>query len=158
MNIDISKIITGSVNSIDVEKEVVVDKETLEKSGIIELNSTKVTGRIHSILDNIFLTVNIKGEMVLPCAVTLKPVKYPFEVDIDEDIYELLEEIGIFVKKSENLLDIFPIIWENILMEIPIRVVSDDASSETLSGDGWKFITDEKPECNPELEKLKDLL
>ena len=59
---------------------------------------------------------------------------------------------------SKNSLDILPIIWENILMEIPMRVVSEDAEDVALSGDGWKFITGEEKTENSELSKLKDLL
>ena len=58
----------------------------------------------------------------------------------------------------QNSIDILPIIWENILMEIPMRVVSEDAEDITLSGDGWKFITGEEKTENSELSKLKELL
>ena len=62
------------------------------------------------------------------------------------------------MKKSENTIDIFPIIWENILMEIPIKVTSPDADKE-LSGDGWKFVTnDEGLKVSNAFDKLKDLL
>ena len=57
-----------------------------------------------------------------------------------------------------NTLDIFPIIWENILMEIPIRVVGDKNQNLQMEGDGWKLITEEEKKLNPELQKLKDLL
>ena len=44
-------------------------------------------------------------------------------------------------------------------MEIPIRVVSEEAEKGTYEGDGWKIVTDEvSTSPNPELEKLKDLL
>ena len=43
-------------------------------------------------------------------------------------------------------------------MEIPMRVVSEDADDVTLSGDGWKFIIGEEKKENSELSKLKDLL
>ena len=70
-----------------------------------------------------------------------------------------MEEINENSQKIENSIDIFPIIWENILMEIPMKVVSEKAKNLKLEGDGWKLITDEKKEeINPEFEKLNQLL
>ena len=41
-----------------------------------------------------------------------------------------------------------------------MKVVSNDNADITLSGDGWKVITEyvTEQEVNPELAKLKDLL
>ena len=59
----------------------------------------------------------------------------------------------------ENTIDIFPIIWENILVEIPSRVISGDTENLSLEGNGWKLCTEEQNEqINPELQKLRDLL
>ena len=76
---------------------------------------------------------------------------------IDDKLENILKELEID-KKIENTIDILPIIWENILMEIPMRVVSPNAKPEKLKGEGWQFITEQKGNVNPELEKLKDLL
>jgi uncharacterized protein len=122
----------------------------------------KVVGEItKDAIDNIYLNVDVSGTLVLPCAITLKPVDYPFNIKIEGNIDELVEENEKSVKKDENTLDILPIIWENILMEIPMRVVSKGAEEElsNLEGNGWKVITEEdNGEINPELAKLKDLL
>ena len=75
-----------------------------------------------------------------------------------EDFDELLKEINETLKKNQNTIDILPIIWENILMEIPIRVVGDKNQNLQMEGDGWKLITEEEKKLNPELQKLKDLL
>ena len=92
----------------------------------------------------------------MPCAITLKPVDYPFSVEINGELEELLMENS---KKFQNTIDIFPIIWENILMEIPMRVVSPnvDKSDIKLSGDGWKFASDEESSNNP-FSELKDYI
>lgn len=82
--------------------------------------------------------------MVLPCAITLKPVDYPFSIEFDKSLEEICEETTENLKKDENTLDILPIIWENILMEIPMKVVSKDANTSNLKGDGWEFVTNER--------------
>ena len=152
----------------DLEKFIPVDesysflKEELEGTDVISLDDVKVSGEItKDAIDNLYLNIDVKGVLVLPCAITLKPVNYPFDIKIEGNIDELVEENEKSVKKDENTLDILPIIWENILMEIPMRVVSEDAEEElsNLEGNGWKVITEEDDgEINPELAKLKDLL
>jgi hypothetical protein len=39
-----------------------------------------------------------------------------------------------------------------------MRVVSPDADITKLKGDGWRVITDEEDNVNPELSKLEELL
>ena len=92
--------------------------------------------------------------MVIPCAITLKPTEYPYNIQIKGTLSEILnknEEI------FTNTLDIFPIIWENILMEIPMRVVSPDAEDIKLEGEGWRLVTDEDITSSPLIE-LEDLI
>lgn len=147
---------------IPIKEEYSFSKEQLKGTDVISLDDMKVVGEItKDAIDNIYLNVDVSGTLVLPCAITLKPVDYPFNIKIEGNIDELVEENEKSVKKDENTLDILPIIWENILMEIPMRVVSKGAEEElsNLEGNGWKVITEEdNGEINPELAKLKDLL
>ena len=101
------------------------------------------------------LDLSVEGDMVIPCAITLKPTKYPYKTEIKGSLIEFLNENDDFFT---NLLDIFPIIWENILMEIPMRVVSDKAKDISLEGDGWKLITDDSENSSSPFDELKDLL
>ncbi len=136
---------------IDITKDELINDthsfKDLEGTGIIKLDNISITGE--HVKNEVKLTV--KGIMVLPCAVSLKPVDYSFEVEIEEKIEENL-------KNNQNTIDILPIIWENILAEIPIRVVSEDLTDIKKSGDGWILIDEKGTKTNPELEKLKDLL
>ena len=162
MIIDITKLKSNIVDKIDIDYSVSVDDDTLKESGIIELKDTYVKGFItKNEVDDYNLNVIISGTMVLPCSISLKPTNYEFSCSIDENVQELLEELGKTLKNSENSLDIFPIIWENILMEIPMHIVNEDIHDVKLSGDGWRVITeveDDSESVNPELQKLKDLL
>ena len=150
----------------NLEKNILIDmtysfdEELLKQADLLDLKDVTIQGDIHKdCLDEIILEVDVKGVMELPCAITLKPVEHPFSFKISGNIEELLEEIDENAKKSKNTIDILPIIWENILMEIPMKVVSDDADLSALKGDGWRVITEDmSPEINSGLEKLKDLL
>lgn len=157
MIIDITKLKSNIVDKIDIDEEVIVDSELLKETDIIELKDTLVKGFItKDDLNSYNLNVIISGTMVLPCSVSLKPTNYEFSCSIDENIEELLEELGKTLKNSENTIDIFPIIWENILMEIPMKVTSPDAEGVKLQGDGWKLVGEEENDGNTALEGLKD--
>ena len=124
------------------------------------LDDVKIEGEIFkNSLGNIELNLNVEGEMFLPCAITLKPVKYPFSIEISGEIEELMENFEENERNFQNSIDILPIIWENILMEIPMRVVSVEAenSNMTMEGEGWKFITEEEEKTSP-LSELMDML
>ena len=64
------------------------------------------------------------------------------------------------LKIIQNRLDIFPIVWQNILVDVPLRVLAPDASDEPASGDGWRLITEDTNEevIDPRLAKLKDYI
>ncbi len=158
MEIDITRLKSGIDSFIPIDMTYSFTKEELENSGILKLDNVKIKGEIgkNSLYD---YTINIivEGTMILPCAISLKPVNYDFSVEIDENLAEMAEEFAENVKNNQKTIDIFPIIWENILMEIPMRIVSDDVSDVKTKGDGWELITDETS-GNSTLAKLKDLL
>ncbi|MBS7021060.1 MAG: DUF177 domain-containing protein, partial [Firmicutes bacterium] len=128
---------------------------------LLDLKDAHVSGFIYlDAIDEYALQLKVNGTMTLPCAITLKPVSHPFSYQIDDNLEKIVQEIDENAKKIENSIDILPIIWENIVMEIPMRVVSEGAENLELKGEGWKLVTEEeeKETINPELEKLKDLL
>lgn len=159
MKFDITRLKSGVDQEVTISESNIYNKEGLQDTPFLGLNF-KVEGVItKDSIDQYVLDCTVTGEMTLPCAVTLKPVVQPFSTSVYGNIEEMLEEIGEIDKKMENTIDIFPIIWENILVEIPSRIVSEDAENLTLEGDGWKLCTEERIETiNPELQKLSDLL
>ena len=159
MEIDITKLKSGLARTISIDETYSFNEEELKNSGILKLDNVKITGEISkNSLDDYNINIIVKGTMVLPCSVTLKPVDHEFTAEISGNLTEMLEEFAENSKNGQKSIDIFPIIWENILMEIPIRIVSDDISDVKTKGDGWELITDEKETVNPNLAKLKDLL
>lgn len=141
--IDLMRLKVGLDEYIDVDINYSFTKDDLINTNILELNNCKIIGTISNQYDDIYLDLTIDGVMVLPCAISLKPVNYPINSKITGSISELYPKNDINV---ENTIDIFPIIWENILMEIPLKVVSDDLSDVKTSGDGWKLVTEDKEE------------
>ena len=153
MNFDLTRLNNNIDKEVNVDLDYKFLPDELTGTDLLDCNCS-VKGEISkNSLGEIMLNLTVNGIMVLPCAITLKPVNYPFNIEIEGTIDELLEKNA---KKCINTLDIFPIIWENILMEIPMRVVSADAKDIKLSGDGWKLVTEE--ETNKPLSGLADLL
>lgn len=160
MNIDITSLKLNREDYIQIDREVIVSLEELVKANIIDLRDTTVKGTIYPYdVDNYELNLLVEGKIILPCSITLEPVEYDFSTEFSGIYTEMMGEIENFNKKIENSLDIFPIIWENILMEIPIKVTCPEATNLKLSGDGWKLVTEESVgEKNSAFDKLKDLL
>ena len=160
MNIDLTKLLYSQTDKILIDDTVVIPKEYLENSDIKNISEVKVTGEITSDEVETVINLNIKCDLTLICSVSLKDVKYPVDINIEEIIGENDENLEDFDKIINNSIDLLPIIWQNILLEVPIRVVSPDVKEENIYGDGWKFITkeEEKKEIDPRLSKLKDFL
>ena len=135
MKIDLNYLNRFSKLSIDNDFELSGDY--YKNTDIRALKNLHVDGEITiDYEDEILLNINISGIMILPCAVTLKDVEYKFQSDINESIGKF-EEI---YKNNKNSLDISDFLWENIVLEIPIRVVSRDIEPSNTSGDGWELV------------------
>jgi len=158
MNIDLTRLRSGVDKYVDINLTYSFSEEELNKSGIKSLNDVLITGTIkRNALDDYVLDVNVKGTAILTCAITLKDVPYEFDIIINDELLNLYEESSINIKNIGNTIDILPIIWENILMEIPTHVVSPGASSTELEGNGWNLNKSNDEKGNSELSKLKDL-
>jgi uncharacterized protein len=158
MIFDLIRLKNNVDKAIEINDDITFDEFDFSGTDLIDLKGVHVSGSLtKDSMDDICLYLSVSGVMVLPCAITLEEVPYNFSFVIDDKLENILEELKND-KKVENTIDILPIIWENILMEIPMRVVSPNAKLDKLSGDGWQFVTGEVKNVNPELEKLKDLL
>lgn len=157
MIIDLTKLIYNNVYKLPVKGEVIVPLEMLKNTDIRRISPVKVEGYIFNNEEEYELYITIKGTMILPCARTLKDVEYPFSSEIDEIIGENDDNS---LEINQNRLDIFPIVWQNILVDVPLRVLAPDASDEPVEGDGWRLITEDTNEevIDPRLAKLKDYI
>ena len=106
------------------------------------------------------IQLEITGEMVIPCAITLEDVTIPFDIESCEIFsFDQSDDENIhFCKK--NWIDLNPIVFQLILAEVPVKVVKNDISYP--KGDGWEIITEQDylnskiDEIDPRLAKLKD--
>ena len=160
MQYDIIRLNNNIDKFISIDETYSFSSDELMGTDLLKLENVKVSGELFkNSLGNLELNVDVEGVMQLPCAITLKPVDYPFDINISGEIDELTENMEENQRNFQNTIDILPIIWENILMEIPMRVVSEDVKDKdiNMSGDGWKFTTDEEETSSP-LSELMDYL
>ena len=137
MKIDLNYL--NRFGKMNIDSDFVIDEDYYKNTGIRKLENLHVSGEVSVDYDDyINLNVKITGRMILPCAITLNDVPYDFTSEIEENIGKF-EEI---YKNNKNLLEISPILWENIVLEIPIRVVSKDIKPSNTSGDGWELISE----------------
>ena len=155
MKIDLSKLIYNNAYKLPVEGEIIIPNDMLVNTDIRRISPVKVIGYVYNNEEELELSITIKGTMVLPCARTLKDVNYPFNIEINDVIGQNSDNS---LEINQNTLDIFPIVWQNILVDVPLRVLAPDAKEESIEGDGWRLITedDKKEEIDPRLSKLKD--
>ena len=160
MKIDLTKLLLSQCDEIEIDNDLEIPKEFSNGTDIKDISKVKLLGSITDDGENFNLSLNINCILTLTCSVSLKDVKYPINIDIDEILSQNSNNIEDFYKIINNSIDLLPIIWQNILLEVPIRVVSPDIEEENIYGDGWKFITkeEENKEIDPRLEKLKDFL
>ena len=134
MQVDITKLKSGYESYIDINFDNSFSEEELKTTEIIKLDDAHIEGILENSYDDYHLDVTVTGTMILPCSVTLKEVSLPFSIRIDEILGEYFENDQKKYKRCENSIDIFEIIWENIVMEIPMIVVSPEAENFTIEG------------------------
>ena len=117
----------------DYSFEVTYDfcEEVKNIDDILGISEIKVTGEIRVLEFNTFeFDLHIQGSLILEDARTLDPVDFVLDLDVTE--YFAVEDksdddIRII---DTNTIDLNPIIWENILLEKPIRIVKNESPSE----------------------------
>ena len=133
MKIDITKLLNSYIDEIEINETINIPQELLQNSLITELQNVKLTGELTiNEEDNLNLTGTLSGIMILKDDITLEPVEYAFNTEIEE-----------ILEKNKNILDITENLWQNILVEIPSKVRSTDEDIN-LEGDGWRVISEEQ--------------
>lgn len=155
-------------NTVDISELKLLNED------IREARDARVFGYCSLDGDEIIFSLNIVGEVILPCSRTLVDVPYKFEIKTTE-IFSTSPYYGEKEEEEEIhflegvAVDLYPLILENILLELPYRVVTDDQSildNALQEGEGWAFSEDSADEeieeteqkIDPRMKKLKQLL
>ena len=145
MNIDLTKLITSSMEELEVGGDVTIPLELIQNTQIRELKNIEFNGGITKLCDGDYqIAGTLTGIMVLPDDITLEDVEVKFLSEIEENFSEICKSEENFLEIIKNRLDITEFLWQNILVEIPSKVVSDKNEGLTLEGNGWRLITEEE--------------
>ena len=117
--IDLNKLYTNDQELIEINNTYELPKELIIDERIKKLSPLKVEGEItllkdEDLEDKVYINCTINGTMYIEDSITLEIVPYKFNIEYDD----YLEEI---YQNNQNKLDIFPFLWENIELEVPIR-------------------------------------
>ena len=162
MIIDLSSLVTNLKENINVDQNVDTSSLDLSSTNIRSLNNTYFKGKITRISDDTFsISGVLSGTMVLPDDVTLEDVNYNYEIQIDENFGENTENDENNIEIVQNTIDILPFLWQNIIVEIPLKVVNDKNKDKTIEGNGWRLISEDEVNTSKDspfsdLQKLLD--
>ncbi len=144
MLLDLTKLQTRKTDILEYNDLITLDESLYKDTDIIRLNPVNTNIVIKRVTDFSYnMHLKLTGVMVLPCSITLKEVEYPFDIETDVKISNEDELDDEYVRINQNSIDIIPIIWQNIVLEIPIKVVSEDAYDNEIEGNGWKLIRED---------------
>ena len=138
-------------DSYKLNEIVNIPKTYFENSSVKKLDNIKVEGKLYyDSEDNLYADVVISGNMVLADDISLEEVLYPFSIEYNDILDENL-------KNNQNTLDLFEFLWENIVLEVPLKFTKVMNLSE-FHGDGWKLVSEEENslEHNPFSELLEN--
>ena len=157
MKIDLTSLLTSKDNLINIDMPLEIEEEKLKNTNIRHIKNTSFVGNISKNDEMYTLSGSIQGTMVLSDDMTLEDVDYDFDIKIDEKFMEFSDDLENNLKIINNSLDIFPFLWQNILLEVPSKV-RKTGQNPKLSGDNWKVITEDELETiNKSLSSLKEL-
>ena len=154
MYIDLAKV---DEKGITIDDTVSFGEEYIGNTPIKKLDNIKVKGRAYySVTNEIIFDCNVEGIMVLEDSITLEPVDYPIDLHIQEVLGENTEEN---IKNESKRLDIIDVLWQNIVLEVPISVHANPEKKYDLKGEGWELLQeDETKDEEPRLAPLLELL
>lgn len=142
--IDLSELNNHVTKEIVLDLKISFSNEELMHTDISSLEDVIVTGRIEKDNnDDTILDCKVEGVMTIPDAISLKPIQYPFHIQLErvplKEILNQEENMEI----DTNTLDLKEILWQNIVLEVPLKYTEVEDFS-TFQGNGWKLISEEE--------------
>ncbi|MBP3841732.1 MAG: hypothetical protein IK997_06425 [Bacilli bacterium] len=149
--IDLSLLHSNATSEIKLDGVYSIPSEYYKDTDVKKIDNVSIKGTISRETDDIdFVDCDINGVMILQDAVSLEDVDYPFSIHLEGNLED-------FATNFENTLDISEFLWENIVLEIPLRFTKVEDLSK-FHGDGWKLVSEEDiiSSNNPFKEYLKN--
>ncbi len=149
---------------ITFNEELSFERATFEKlDRLRDLRDVVVEGigRYESSTQYFTVDLEISGYMTVPCAITLEDIEIPFEISSTETFVFGKDPNGNAYEIKGDVIDLSPVVFQLILMDIPWSVTKPDIN-EYPKGKDWEVIKEKdfkekkKLEIDPRLAKLKE--
>lgn len=148
MIIELEELFCHHVDKIKIHEKLEFNEES---SSIKELKDVSFDGEVKEESDSsLHLIGNLIGTMVIEDSISLEDVDYHFSSEIDENLDEFLEN-------NQNTIDILEVLWQNIVLEIPLKYTEVEDLSK-YQGDGWKVISEDEVKKDNPFSILSDAL
>ena len=117
-----------TVNPYKFSTEFDFSEEAKTIEDILNIGITLVEGTITREDDDLFkCQYHLMVKLTLTCALTLEPVEYSMDINQEDLIGYANQDNDDVIEIINNTVNLRNIIWDNILVNIPIRVVREDA-------------------------------
>lgn len=156
MIIDLEPILSGLNDVINIDEDINISNDLLEKSDIKKINNVHFIGKIKRLADlPITLEGKLNGIMTLLDDIDLSEVEYKFTTEVEEELEDSEDYEQLIIDNKLNLTDL---LWQLIQVEIPSKVHNENSKINNLSGDGWKLISEEDLNKNNAFSELDKML
>ncbi|GAA3626745.1 YceD family protein [Lactobacillus hamsteri] len=175
LSISYLKIKNSNAPLTHIDRDVEVRPEFLErgKDLLYKVKNIHVSGDFF--YDEPYVTGNFKvtADLEVPSSRSLKPVDYHEEFTFTENYSlenptkdEIDENPDPIVKVEDDLIDLQTAVEDNILLNIPVTILTEDEKKNDIypEGKGWEVVSEKsfeegkKNQINPAFAKLKVLL
>lgn len=117
-----------TVNPYQFSTEFDFSEEAQNVEDILNIGITLVEGTITRVDEDIFkCQYHLQVKLVLACSLTLEPVDYVIDITQEDLIGYPNDDNDDVIEITNNTINLRNIIWDNILVNIPIRIVREDA-------------------------------
>lgn len=141
---------------------------------ILAVDPVKVTGYLSYQKGDVMVTATVKTKLTVPSSRSLTPVKFSTQFTFTEfylanasHIERYEDDETVIVLDEDQEIDLDEAVAENIVLEIPMRVLSEEEQqgAPLPTGSGWEVVSEDDYVANetkhdsvdPRLAKLKKL-
>ncbi|QVK19030.1 DUF177 domain-containing protein [Mycoplasmatota bacterium] len=162
----INELMKHGTTPFEINESVDFSSIASQHHEIRKMSKVVIAGKGQLSGEDVIFDLNIKCDLILPCALTLEDVKYHMDFDtkefftFKEHAKEEDYDYDMTIVKGQTI-EIAPVIWQNIIVNIPQRVVSENAYNKMpKEGENWQIVDENNQEnkIDPRFSILKDLL
>ena len=148
---------TINEKGIIIDQDLVFDEDIYKTALIKGLDKVHVKGKIYySTTKEVLFEGSVCGEMILVDSNSAELINYPFSCEINEILEEDKKYSENLRSNNQNSLDLKEILWQNIVLEVPLNFSKTDKVSIT-KGEGWELKSESEVNQNNVFKDLLDI-